>query len=47
MAGLDPAISYPHQIANDAIPISNHPKQVAGAVAPPSPRWQRAQYAGS
>ena len=25
MAGLDPAIGYPHQIANDAIPVSNHP----------------------
>jgi hypothetical protein len=23
--GLDPAIGYPHQIANDAILVSNHP----------------------
>ena len=30
MAGLDPAISYPHQIANDAIPGSNHPMVMAG-----------------
>ena len=27
MAGLDPAIDYPHQIANDAIPVSNHPRE--------------------
>ena len=25
MAGLDPAIGHPHQFANDAIPVSNHP----------------------
>ena len=30
MAGLDPAISYPHRIANDAIPVSNHPMVMAG-----------------
>jgi len=30
MAGLDPAIGYPHQIANDAIPVSNHPMEMAG-----------------
>ena len=29
MAGLDPAIGYPHQFANDAIPLSNHPMQMA------------------
>ena len=29
MAGLDPAIGYPHQFANDAIPITNHPMQMA------------------
>ena len=26
MAGLDPAIGYPHQFANDAIPVSNRVK---------------------
>ena len=31
MAGLDPAIGYPHQIANDAIPVSNHPMEMAGS----------------
>src|SRR5580704_12486693 len=31
MAGLDPAIGYPHQIANAAIPVSNHPMQMAGS----------------
>ena len=33
MAGLDrldPAIGYPQQIANDAIPISNHPMKMTG-----------------
>jgi hypothetical protein len=30
MAGLDPAIGYPHQFANDAIPVSNHPMEMAG-----------------
>jgi hypothetical protein len=29
MAGLDPAIANPHQIANDAILISNHPLEIA------------------
>jgi hypothetical protein len=29
MAGLDPAIGYPHQFANDAIPVSNHPMEMA------------------
>jgi hypothetical protein len=29
--GLDPAIGYPHQIANDAIPVSNRPMEVAGS----------------
>ena len=24
MAGIDPAIGYPRQLANDAIPLSNH-----------------------
>ena len=27
MVGLDPAIGYPKPIANDAIPISNHPME--------------------
>ena len=31
MAGLDPAIGYPHQFANDAIPVSNHPMEMAGS----------------
>ena len=30
-AGLDPAIGYPHQIANDAIPVSNHPMEMSGS----------------
>ena len=29
--GLDPAIGYPHQIANDAIAVSNHPMEMAGS----------------
>jgi hypothetical protein len=28
--GLDPAIGYPQPIANDAIPISNHPMRMTG-----------------
>ena len=31
MAGLDPAISHPNQIANDAIPVSNHPMTMTGS----------------
>jgi len=31
MAGLDPAIGYPQPIANDAIPVSNHPMQMTGS----------------
>jgi hypothetical protein len=31
MDGLDPAIGYPHQIANDAISVSNHPMQMTGS----------------
>jgi hypothetical protein len=27
MAGLEPAITNPHQFANDAIPVSNHPME--------------------
>ena len=30
MAGLDQAIGYPHQFANDAIPVSNHRARMAG-----------------
>ena len=30
MAGLDPAIGYPHQFANDVIQFSNHPMGMAG-----------------
>src|SRR5580698_4885805 len=33
LAGLDPAIGYPHQIANDTIPVSNHPMEMAGSSA--------------
>jgi hypothetical protein len=33
MAGLDPAIGYPHQFANDAIPLSN-PCDADGPVKP-------------
>jgi hypothetical protein len=29
--GLDPAIGYPQPIANDAIPISNHPMKMKGS----------------
>ena len=29
MAGPGPAIGYPHQFANDAIPVSNHPMEMA------------------
>ena len=32
MDGLDPAIGYPGQIANDAIPVSNHPMEMTGPV---------------
>src|SRR5580698_1493998 len=28
---INPAIGYPHQIANDAIPVSNHPMEMAGS----------------
>jgi hypothetical protein len=31
LAGLDPAIGYPQPIANDAIPISNHPMKMTGS----------------
>ena len=31
MDGLDPAIGYPHQIANDAVPVSNHPTEITGS----------------
>ncbi len=31
MEGLDPAIGYPSQIANDAIPVSNHPMEMSGS----------------
>jgi hypothetical protein len=31
MDGLDPAIGYPSQIANDAIQISNHPMKMTGS----------------
>ena len=31
LMGLDPAIGYPHQIANDAIPVSNHPMGMTGS----------------
>ena len=31
MVGLDPAIGHPHQIANDAIPVSNHPMKMTGS----------------
>src|SRR5580704_1527415 len=40
MAGLDPAIGYPHQFANDAIPVSNHPMEMAGSN--PAMTWLRA-----
>jgi hypothetical protein len=38
MAGLDPAIGYPRQFANDAIPVSNHPMEMAGLILGSSPR---------
>ena len=31
MDGLDPAIGYPSQIANDVIPFSNHPMEMTGS----------------
>ena len=31
MAGLDPAIGYPYQIANDAIPVSSHSMEMTGS----------------
>ena len=31
LAGVDPAIGYPQPIANDAIPISNHPMRMTGS----------------
>ena len=40
MAGLDPAIGYPHQFANDAIPVSNHPMEMVGSS--PAMTWLRA-----
>ena len=40
MDGLDPAIGYPHQIANDAIPVSNHPMEMIG-LSPVMTRWDR------
>ena len=38
--GLDPAIGYPHQFANDAIPVSNHPMEMAGPT--PAMTWLHA-----
>ncbi len=29
MAGLDPAIGYPHQFENDAVPVNNQPMEMA------------------
>jgi hypothetical protein len=29
--GLDPATGRPHQITNDAIPVSNHPMTMTGS----------------
>jgi hypothetical protein len=37
MAGPDPAIGYPHQFANDAIPVSNQPMEMA--VSSPVLTW--------
>ena len=34
MAGLDPAIGYPHQFANDAIPVSNRVEPSDDVVGP-------------
>ena len=31
MDGLDPAISYPHQCPNDAVPVSDYSMQMAGS----------------
>jgi hypothetical protein len=31
MAGLDPAIANPHQIAQDAMLFSNHPMELAAS----------------
>ncbi len=28
---INPAIGHPHQIANDAIPVSNHPMKMTGS----------------
>jgi hypothetical protein len=35
--GRDPAIGYPHQFANGAIPVSNHPMEMAGSSSRSSP----------
>ena len=31
IAGLDPAIGYPPQFSNDAVPVSNHPMEMTGS----------------
>jgi hypothetical protein len=33
MAGLDPAIGYPHQITNDTVPVSNPMEQTGSSPA--------------
>jgi hypothetical protein len=38
LAGLDPAIGYPQPIANDAIPISNHPMKITRSSPAPDVR---------
>jgi hypothetical protein len=46
-SGLDPAIGYPQQIANDAIPVSNHPMKMTGSSSVMT-TWDRCvQYVNS
>jgi hypothetical protein len=40
MSGLDPAIGYPYQNANDAVPVSYHPMEMTGS-SPVMTGWDR------
>ena len=44
MVGLDPAISHPHQFANDAIPVRNHPDRDGPVKPDPYRDWRRVRY---
>jgi hypothetical protein len=47
LVGTCPAIGYPHQFANDAIPLSNHPMQIVGSSPATTALDRRAQYVNS